>query len=127
MPRNIPAPLGKSVVVTGWWDASYASNHVTRRSHTGIILFCNSYPVIWYSKRQNTVESSTFGSEFIAGRITIDLVEALVYKLMCFGANVMVPCDLYGDNESVCKMAQMPSTNKLMKKHTAIPSHLRDG
>jgi hypothetical protein len=122
MPKNVPTPLGKPVVVTGWWDASHASNQVTRRSHTGIILFCNKCPVIWYSKRQNTVESSTFGSEFVAGRIAVDLIEALVYKLMCFGVNVMLPADLYGDNESVCKMAQMPSA-KLTKKHTAISFH----
>ena len=35
-------------------DADHAGNRVTRRE-----------PIIWYSKRQNTVETSTFGSEFV--------------------------------------------------------------
>ena len=66
-------------IVEALRTASHASNQVTRQSHSGIIvLFCNECLVIWYSKRQNTVESSTFGSKFIAGRIAVDLIEALL-------------------------------------------------
>ena len=35
------------------------------------------YTIIWYSKRQNVVESSTFGSEFVAMKTAIEQVEAL--------------------------------------------------
>ena len=35
----------------------------------------------WFSKRQNTVETSTFGSEFIAMKTAVEHVEALRYKL----------------------------------------------
>jgi hypothetical protein len=45
-------------------DAVQASCLETQRSTTVIISFLNGAPVIWYSKRQNTVELSTFGSEF---------------------------------------------------------------
>lgn len=41
------------------------------------INFCNKAPIIWFSRHQNTVETSTFGSEFIAARIAIELIEAL--------------------------------------------------
>jgi hypothetical protein len=37
-----------------------------RRSQTGILIFVNRAPIIWYSKRQNTVETNpnpTYGSE----------------------------------------------------------------
>jgi hypothetical protein len=121
-PRNMPKPLGKEVTIHVFWDASHAANRVTRRSHTGILVYCNKALVTWYSKRQNTVESSTFGSEFVAGRIAVDLVEALVYKLMCFGVNVLVPADMFGDNESVVNMSRAPSA-KLTKKHNAISFH----
>jgi hypothetical protein len=62
-------------------DADHAGCRVTRRSHTGIIIFVNRAPILWYSKRQNTVESSTFGSEFVAMRIAIEMIECLRYKL----------------------------------------------
>jgi hypothetical protein len=40
----------------------------------------------WYAyflvfKRQNTIESSTFGSEFVAIKIAMEMNEALHYKL----------------------------------------------
>eukprot|EP00957_Ditylum_brightwellii_P026145 1977350-Ditylum_brightwellii.AAC.1 len=30
-------------------------------SRTGIIIFVKNAPIIWFSNRQNTVESATFG------------------------------------------------------------------
>ena len=83
LPPDMPEPLGQSVNVTCFVDADHAGNKVTRRSHTGIIIFVNSAPIIWYSKRQNTVESSTFGSEIIAMKQATDMIEALVYSLEC--------------------------------------------
>ena len=58
----LPKERGRSVTMTAFVDASHAANKVTRRSHTGFIIFVNRGPIIWYSKRQNTVESSSFSS-----------------------------------------------------------------
>ena len=60
LPHRMPLPRGKSVVTTAYVDASHAANKVTRRSQTGYIIFLNRAPILWYSKRQNTVETSTF-------------------------------------------------------------------
>mmetsp|Transcript_6957 Transcript_6957/g.15349 ORF Transcript_6957/g.15349 Transcript_6957/m.15349 type:complete len:138 (-) Transcript_6957:553-966(-) len=64
-PPNMPEPLGREVVMSCFVDANHAGNKVTRRSHTGIVIFLNRAIIQIYSKRQNTVESSTFGSEFV--------------------------------------------------------------
>jgi hypothetical protein len=66
-------------------DADHAGNQVTRRSHTGILLYLNCAPIMWYSKARSTVELSTFGSEFVAIRIAVDLIESIRYKLRMFG------------------------------------------
>ena len=55
-------------------DADHAGCQVTRRSHTVVLIFVNRAPILWYSKRQNTVESSSFGSEFVAMRIAIEMI-----------------------------------------------------
>jgi hypothetical protein len=73
----MPKPRGRSVMTTAFVDSSHAANKVTRRSHTGFIIFINRAPIIWYSKRQNTVESSTFSSEFIALKACIEAITAL--------------------------------------------------
>jgi hypothetical protein len=63
-------------------NADHAGNLVTRRSQSGILLFVNRAPIIWYSKRQNTVETSTFGSELVTLRIAVEFIESFMwYKL----------------------------------------------
>ena len=63
---DAPKARGTAVEVTAFFDASHSSDKKTRRYHTGYIIFVNRDPIIWYSKRHATVESSTFGSYFIA-------------------------------------------------------------
>ena len=45
-------------------------------------------PVKWYSKRQKTVETSSYGSELVATRIAIELVQELRYKLRMLGVPI---------------------------------------
>lgn len=85
IPGDAPEPRGNVVSTHCFVDADHAGNRVTRRSQTGILIFVNGAPIIWFSKRQNTVETSTFGSEFVAMRISVELIEALRYKLRMFG------------------------------------------
>jgi len=78
-------PKGNPVQINCFVDADHARNRVTHWSQTGILIFLNCSPIIWYSKAQNTMETSTFGSEFTAMRITVELLESLHYKLRMFG------------------------------------------
>ena len=103
-------------------DADHAGCRVTRRSHTGIIIFVNRAPILWYSKRQNTVESSTFGSEFLAMRQATDMIEGLRYKLRMMGIPVDGATNVFCDNESVVKNCSMAEST-LKKKHNAISYH----
>ncbi len=88
-----PEPLGCPVRLNAYVDANH-ENLRTRRSHSGILIYMNQAPIIWYSKRQNTVEASSFGSEYIALRICTEMVEALRYKLRCFGVPIEGACDV---------------------------------
>jgi hypothetical protein len=118
----MPEPRGNPVHITCFVDANHAGNAVTRRSQTGFIIFVNKAPIIWYSKRQNTVESSTFGSEFIAKRQALEAIEALRYKLRMFGVPLAGPAKVYCDNRGVVNNSQIPHST-LNKKHNAICYH----
>ena len=50
----------------------------------GILIFCDRDPIIWYSKRQNGIETMTFGSEFTAMKNSVEMIAALQYKLRMF-------------------------------------------
>lgn len=124
LPHRMPKPRGRAVSVTAFVDASHAANKKTRRSHTGFIVFINRAPVMWYSKRQNTVESSTFSSEFIALKVCTEAIEHLRFKLRMFGVPLPKgePCHVFCDNESVVKnTTKVEST--LNKKHNSIAYH----
>ena len=122
IPYNIPTPRGKSVTTSCYVDADHAGNLMTRRSHSGILLYLNNTPIIWYSKRQNTVESSSFGSEFIALRIATETIESLRYKLRMFGVEIEGPTSIFCDNKSVVTNASIP-TSMINKKHNSICYH----
>jgi hypothetical protein len=61
-------------------------------------------------KTHNTVEASTFGSQFIAMKTAIEQVESLRYKLRMMGVPINGPTSVYTDNQSVFKNATSPQS-----------------
>ncbi len=122
LPVNAPSSRGHAVQLNAFVDADHAGNRVTRRSHTGILIYLNCSPIIWYSKAQSTVEASTFGSEFVALRICVEMLEALRYKLRMFGVPIDGAANVFCDNKSVVTNATVP-TSTLKKKHNSIAYH----
>jgi hypothetical protein len=45
IPTNAPEPRRNPVQMTAFVDANHAGNQVTHRSHTGILIYCNSVPI----------------------------------------------------------------------------------
>ena len=122
MPTRMPEPRGQSVNTTAFVDASHATNKVTRRSHTGFIIFVNRAPVSWFSKRQKTVESSTFSSEFIAMKACVESIQTLRFKLCMFGVPIDDATQIFCDNESfVTNSTKVESM--LNRKHNSIYYH----
>ena len=76
---------------------------------------------MFFSKRQNTVETSTFGSEFVAMKQAIEMIKGLKYKLRMFGIDIM-DTKVFGDNNSVILNASVPEST-LKKKHLSVNYH----
>ena len=68
LPDDMPEPLGKAVVTSTTMDANLNHCLATGKSLTGCLHFVNKTPVGWYSKKQATVETATYGSEFVAAK-----------------------------------------------------------
>lgn len=89
LPDRMPKPRGRMVKITCFVDASHATNKVNRKSHhTGHIIFINRVPITWYSKQQNTVETHTFTSEFIALKTCMERIVGIRFKLRMFGISL---------------------------------------
>jgi hypothetical protein len=122
IPLNMPEARGKVVSTSCFVDADHAGCRVTSRSHLGILIFVNRARILWFSKRLNTVETSTFGSKFVAMRIAVELVEGLRYKLRMMGVPIDGPTSLFCDNEAVVTNTTAPEST-LKRKHNAIAYH----
>ena len=122
LPPDMPTPKMKPVTILAHFDASHAPCLLTRRSVTGIVLQLNRTIIRATSKRQNTVETSTYGSEMVAGRLCVEQVMDLRYKLRMLGVPINGASVMLGDNQSAITSCTIPSSS-LKKKHNAIAYH----
>jgi hypothetical protein len=122
LPPDMPEPHGKPVQITMFVDASHAANVVTRQSCTGVLIYCNMSLIIWHSKKQNSIETSTFGSEFMALKTSIELLEGLRYKLQMMGMSLDLHAYVKVDNMSVVRNTSVPES-MLKKKSNSIAYH----
>jgi hypothetical protein len=127
LPPEMPEPRGRGFVMRAKVDADHASDTVTRRSRTGFLVYLNCALIYWLSKKQNSVESSSFGSEFIAMKQCCEYLRGLRYKLRMMGIPVIGPAYIFGDNQSVLANTTIPDST-LKKKSQSIAYHfVREG
>ena len=69
-------------------DVNLHHDQVTVRAVTACLHIVNVTPSHWHTKRQSTVETGTFCSEFVAARIATDQIIDLSYTLMYLGVPV---------------------------------------
>lgn len=122
VPKDAPTPLGKPVRCTSYVDANLYHDMLTGRSVTGVLHLFNQTPVDWYSKKQATVETATYGSEFVAARTATEQIIANRLALRYLGVPVIGPTILFGDNHSVIDSATVPHS-QLNKRHMALSFH----
>ena len=121
-PKDAPKPKGEHVRITIWVDADHARDKVTCRSVTGVVVMLNSTIIKTYTKRQATVESSTYGSELVAARVATDLAMEITVTLQMLGVGIDGSALMLGDNKSVVINTTIPSS-ALKKKHQMVAYH----
>ena len=74
------------------------------RSITGLIFYFGTTHLIWYSRRQRIISSSTYAAEFAALRTATEEAQSLCYMLHSLGCNVPsygpCPTQFFGDKFS---------------------------
>ena len=79
LPSNIPEARGQGFTMTAYVDSDHVGDVITRCSGTGFLVFLNNAPIHWYSKKQAGIETSSFGSEFLAMKHCTEYVRGLRY------------------------------------------------
>lgn len=104
-------------------DADWAGCLATRRSTTGYVYQINNTAVVWSSKRQQTVASSTVEAEYVA--VSEAIREALWLRnlLTEIGVKQSAPAVINCDNKGAIRLALNPGTHQ-RTKHIDIKHHL---
>ena len=118
----MPESLDKAVVNTTTMDANLNHCLATGKSLTGCLHFVNETPVDWYSKKQATVETATYCSEFVAAKTATEQIMDIRQTLKYLGAIIGSKSFLFGDNRSVVTSATLPHST-LTKRHNILAFH----
>ena len=122
LPGNMPQAHGLSFIMCAFVDANHASDSISHHSHTGYIIYLDMAPIYWLLKKQTGVETSSFGSEFIAMKQCTEYVCGLHYKLHMMDIPCTTPAFIFGDNQLVLANTSIPDST-LKKKSQSIAYH----
>jgi hypothetical protein len=79
---------------------------------TGVIHMVNQTPVQAFCKKQNVVETETYGSEFMAASQATEQIMNLRYTLSMMGIPIDGPSWMFGDNQSVIISSTIPHSSR---------------
>ena len=122
IPKDAPPPLGKRIVLTHYFDANLMHDVLSGKAVTGVVHFYNKTPVDWYSKKQSTTETATYGSEFLACRTCFEQIIDHRQYLRYLGVPVGEEDYAWGDNDAMINSATIPDA-KLHKRHNILSFH----
>ncbi|KAL7455165.1 hypothetical protein ACHAXS_000352, partial [Conticribra weissflogii] len=103
-------------------DSDHAGDQCTPRSCSGFLIYLNTALISWYSKRQLTIETCTFGAEFVAMKTGIKALSGISYKLRMMGIPIDGATRIYGDSTSVINNTSKPES-VLKTKNNAVCYH----
>ena len=103
-------------------DSDHTGDKMSCRSRSGFLIYVNTTLVQWFSKKQSTVETSVFGTEFVSMKQGIDALRGLWYNLGIMGIPISSPSYIYGDNMSVVHNTSRPES-AFRKKSNSVYYH----
>ncbi len=98
IPPDIPELSGIDISMRVYVDSDHAGDTTTQRSRTEFVIFLNSAPIYWSTKKQGLCEKRSFGSQFCAMKQATEYVRGLCYKLRIMCIPVNEPSFVFGNN-----------------------------
>ena len=84
-PANIPQSKEFGFQIQAYVDSDHAGDNLTHGSRTGFLVYLNSAPIYWTSKKQGGIKTSSSGSKVIAMKNGCKFLCRLMYKLRMMG------------------------------------------
>ena len=97
LPDDAPSPLEKHLTTISYHDANLFHNVITGRSLIGMLHFLNKTLIDWYSKKQATIETATYESEYSSARTCLKQIADLKATLHYLGIPIRSKSFVFGD------------------------------
>jgi len=125
--HNTVKPAEHELEISGFSDASYGDDSKDSKSTYGYILFINSMPIHWVSRKQAYVATSTTAAEYMAMSECVHELIWLYQLLTQMGLKAKKPV-LYADNQPAIKTITGDNIQKTSsRRHIRIRfHHVRD-
>ena len=107
-------------------DANLHHDLATGKAVTAVLHFLNQTPIDAYTKRQSTVETATYGSEFVAARTAVDQIIDIRTTLRYLGVPIRDKSYMFGDNRSVVTSSTIPNSTISKSHHLASYHRVRE-
>ncbi|CAN0093632.1 unnamed protein product, partial [Heterosigma akashiwo] len=115
--------LGGDLVLRAFSDAGFCNDRVDGKSVTGYILFLGDAPIVWSSKLQGAVTTSTVEAEYVALRSAVKDIMWLRSLLAEMGCPQHEPTPVVEDNSACVEWANDMLVNK-RNRHFHVSYHL---
>ncbi len=66
-------------------NSDHVGDQQTQQSCSGRLVYLNTALISWYSKRQSTIETCTFGAEFVAMKTGVEAIPGIHFKIHMIG------------------------------------------
>ena len=90
------------------------------------MVYINSALVYWFSKKQTSIESSNFGSEFTVMKERCKYIRGLVYKFRMMVIPCKDPLYIHDDNLSMITNTTIPNSTLKNKSQSIVYHIVRD-
>ena len=107
-------------------DANPHHDLAIGKAVTAVLHFLNQTPIDAYTKRQSTVETASYGSEFVAARTAVDQIIDICITLRYLGVPIRDKSYMFGDNRSVVTSSTIPSSTISISHHLASNHRVRE-
>ena len=112
----------RSNELVAYSDADWANCVNTRRSTSGVVLLLNGGPIVWFSRKQGVIATSTTDAEYVAAHDAgkeILWTRQLLKEINC---DQNKPTTLYCDNAAAEKLIVNPKFHR-RTKHIDVKYH----
>ena len=120
--HRVREAIAAKVQTTQYVDANLHHDLATGKAVTAVLHFLNQTPIDAYTKRQSTVETATYGSEFVAARTAVDQIIDIRTTQRYLGVPIRDMSYMFGDNRSVVTSSTIPNST-IFKRHHLVSYH----